>query len=170
VLDKPDRLTREEIDLLRSHVEKGVRILEPMEGFRDALPIVSQHHERLDGSGYPIGIRGEEIHPLAALVAVADVFEALSAARPYRSARDPEFGMRFLREGAGVAFDAACVEALERARYDGERWPYPELAPTASRTPAHGHARPALEATWSGVPATAEAVETDLPPSLQERS
>lgn len=170
VLDKSDRLTREEIDLLRSHVEKGVRILEPMEGFRDALPIVSQHHERLDGSGYPLGLRGEEIHPLAALVAVADVFEALSAARPYRAARDPEFGMRFLREGAGVAFDRACVEALERARYDGERWPYPELAPTASRTPAYGQARPALEATWSGIAGVGEDAAIDLPPSLQERS
>jgi len=171
VLDKPDRLTSEEVEMLRSHVEKGVRILEPMEGFRDALPIVAQHHERLDGTGYPNGLKAEEIDPLAALVAVADVFEALSAARPYRSARDPEFGMRFLREGAGVSFDRDCVEALERARFDGDRWPYPELAPTATRTPARGVPRPALEASWIGFsPSIEDELESDLPPSLQDRT
>lgn len=170
VLDKPDRLSADEVELLRSHVEKGVRILEPMEGFRDALPIVAQHHERLDGSGYPNALAGDEIHPLAALVAVADVFEALSAARPYRSARDPEFGMKFLREGVGVTFDRDCVEALERARFDGDRWPYPELAPTATRTPARELPHPPLDASWGGAyPAEEAGAESALPPSLQDR-
>jgi putative nucleotidyltransferase with HDIG domain len=169
VLDKEERLTLEEIEMLRSHVEKGVRIIEPMEGFSDALPIVAQHHERLDGSGYPYGLVGAEIHPLAALVAVADVFEALSAARPYRTARVPEFGMKVLREGAGVAFDPVCVEALERARFDSERWPYPELAPTDARATTSGRAVGALDATWSGVENRVGEVEIDLPPSLMER-
>ncbi len=171
VLDKQERLTPEEMEMLRSHVEKGVRILEPMEGFLDVLPIVWQHHERLDGSGYPRALKGDEIDPLAALVAVADVFEALSASRPYRPARDSEFGMEYLREGSGIAFDRACVDALESARRDTERWPYPELAPTAIRTPARGLPRPDLDdSRWASSPAAgAEGTDVAARPGSGQR-
>jgi hypothetical protein len=91
------------------------------------MPIVWQHHERLDGSGYPRGLKAAEIDPLGLLVAVADVFEATSASRPYRSAIDPEVCFAYLLERSGSQFDPSCVEALGRAR-SKPSWPYPELA------------------------------------------
>lgn len=130
VLDKAGRLEEAEVAMLRSHVEKGARILEPISGLAEVLPIVWQHHERLDGSGYPNRLRAGEIDPDAALVAVADVFEALTVARPYRKAWELERVEGYLRGLAGVQFDAAAVDGLfricERHRYWTEE-PAPSL-------------------------------------------
>ena len=123
VLDKEEVLDAAEIAILRSHVEKGARILEPVAGLAEVLPIVWQHHERIDGSGYPNRLRGAEIDPDAALVAVADVFEALTVARPYRAAWDSERVESYLRGLAGVQFDAAAVDALFRICERYGRWP-----------------------------------------------
>jgi putative nucleotidyltransferase with HDIG domain len=122
VLDKVIRLNDAEITTLRSHVEKGARILQPVAGLADILPIVWQHHERLDGSGYPRGLRGAEIDFAAGLVAVADVFEALTANRPYRVAWSGEEVEEYLGSLAGVQFDAGCVEALLRIRGRHRSW------------------------------------------------
>jgi HD-GYP domain-containing protein (c-di-GMP phosphodiesterase class II) len=122
VLDKPDALTQGEIAILRSHVEQGARILEPVEDLADVLPIVWQHHERLDGSGYPRGLRGDEIDPAAALVAVADVYEALTTSRPYRAAWEPERADRYLESLAGVQLDSRAVETLVRIRSRQRSW------------------------------------------------
>jgi putative nucleotidyltransferase with HDIG domain len=126
VLDKPDRLTTDEVALLRTHVEKGARILEPIEAFADLLPILWQHHERLDGSGYPRGLEGSQIDPAACIVAVADVFEALTAERPYRGAQDPDATLAYLVARAGGEFDLKPVAALERLRDRSPRWPFPQ--------------------------------------------
>jgi putative nucleotidyltransferase with HDIG domain len=122
LLDKVGPLDADEVALLRSHVEKGVRIIEPITGLAEVLTIVSQHHERLDGSGYPGRLRSEEIDPAAALVAVADVFEALTAARPYRSAWAPERVESYLLGRAGIEFDSPSVEALCRIRRRHNSW------------------------------------------------
>jgi putative nucleotidyltransferase with HDIG domain len=119
VLDKETRLTTEEMELLRTHVEKGVRIVEPVEGLSEVLPIVAQHHERLDGSGYPKGLRGPEIHVQALLVAVADVFEALTAPRPYRQALSAEAAESYLVRNVDELFDRRSVDALVAARARG---------------------------------------------------
>ena len=74
---------------------------------------------------YPRGLAGDEIHPHAALVAVADVFEALTAERPYRAAQDPGETMDYLVRLAGVEFDLQSVAALERLRDRSARWPFP---------------------------------------------
>ena len=119
VLDKPARLDPAETALLRAHVDLGVRIIEPVEGLADVLPILAQHHERLDGSGYPKGLRGADIHPQALLVAVADVFEALTAARPYREALTADAAEEHLARRAGTEYAARFVEALRVARRKG---------------------------------------------------
>ena len=75
--------------------------------------IVLQHHERLDGSGYPRGLRGDEILPEARVLAAADVLEAMSSHRPYRPALGVEAGLAELRDGAGVLFDTEVVAACE---------------------------------------------------------
>lgn len=112
VLDKPAKPTPEEMEILLNHVIVGVRILEPIHPFADILPIVRDHHERYDGQGYPNGLRGEEIHPLARVLTVADVFDALVSARPYRSAFGPDVVRQMLRDGAGSHFDPAVVDAF----------------------------------------------------------
>jgi len=122
VLDKPGRLTDEEMAILHSHVEVGARILEPVEDLAELLPIVWQHHERLDGSGYPKHLRGKEIAPAAALVAVADIFEAVTVARPYRAAWEPEKAVAHLRSLAGTELDAEYVDALCRIRVRCGSW------------------------------------------------
>ncbi|MCX7861361.1 MAG: HD-GYP domain-containing protein, partial [Chloroflexus sp.] len=90
VLLKAGPLTAEELIQMRRHPRIGVRILEQIRGLRDVLPIIAAHHERVDGSGYPLGLRGDEIPLGARILAVADAFEALTADRAYRAAVDPE--------------------------------------------------------------------------------
>lgn len=112
ILDKPGPLTPEEWVTMREHPNIGVRILEPLGAFRDILPMVREHHERFDGEGYPEGKLGQEIHPLARILAVADVFDAITSERPYRESGDADTAVRFIREGAGTRFDAEVVEAF----------------------------------------------------------
>lgn len=86
ILNKPGPLTPAEIAIVREHPVAGVRIVEPLQSIRDAIPIIRWHHERTDGNGYPDGLKGDAIPLLARIVSVADVFDALSSTRPYRTA------------------------------------------------------------------------------------
>ncbi len=86
VLLKPGRLTSAELELMKQHPEIGDGLCASLQSLNDVRPIVRHHHERLDGSGYPCGLRGDEIPLLAQVVAVADVYDALTTARPYRPA------------------------------------------------------------------------------------
>jgi putative nucleotidyltransferase with HDIG domain len=112
VLDKASRLTEEEYLLVKSHPDKGVRILEPIRAYGDVLPIVAQHHEWFDGRGYPQGLKGEEICLGARILAVADVYDALISHRPYRPAREAREVLLYMQKGAGSQFDPAVVHAL----------------------------------------------------------
>ena len=121
ILLKPGRLTPEEFEVMKTHVTKGVEIIDAMihnHGL-GALPHVSVlrnmvrcHHEAFDGSGYPLGLAGEGIPVEGRIVAVADVFDALTSERPYKAAWSNEKAASFLREQAGKKFDPDCVEAL----------------------------------------------------------
>lgn len=113
VLDKPGKLTDEEFDAMKAHPVIGARIIEPIRAYADVLPIVLQHHERMDGRGYPYGIGPEEFDPNARIVAVADVFDACSSDRPYREGMPLERVMGIIREGSGSHFDPHVAEALE---------------------------------------------------------
>jgi len=101
ILRKPGPLTPEEFDRIRQHPIQGVTILEPLQSVRDALPVIRWHHERMDGSGYPDGLTGEQIPVMVRIMTIADVYDALTTRRPYHEALSPEEGMRILREGAG---------------------------------------------------------------------
>jgi len=114
VLNKPGRLTAEEFDLMKQHPTIGARILEPIPDYDRLIPVVLQHHERFDGSGYPAGIAGEEISLDARIVAVADVFDALTSERPYRKAMDLAVATQIISDGSGSAFDPRVVEAFLR--------------------------------------------------------
>jgi putative two-component system response regulator len=120
ILLKPGRLDEEELVIMKTHAEKGYEILR---GSRSRLLdlaalIAWTHHEKVDGSGYPRGLRGEEIPLHGRIVAVADVFDALTSERPYKKAWDIERTVQWLRDCAGQHFDPDCVEAFLARRAD----------------------------------------------------
>lgn len=115
ILNKAENLTPEEYDLMKKHPEYTARILEPIRVFDQVRAIVEQHHERFDGEGYPKGLRGEEIHLGARILAVADVYDALFSDRPYRDGWSQERVLDHIEQEAGKAFDPLVVEALAAA-------------------------------------------------------
>ena len=112
ILLKPEPLTEEEWAVMRRHPEYAYELLSPHEYLRPALEIPYCHHERWDGSGYPRGLRGEEIPLGARIFAVVDVYDALTSDRPYRRAWSHEQAVAYLREQAGKQFDPKVVEAF----------------------------------------------------------
>jgi response regulator RpfG family c-di-GMP phosphodiesterase len=113
VLHKPGTLTDEEFRQITEHPVLGERMLLPLaQESPDVLRIVRSHHERLDGRGFPDGLRGEMIPIEARIVAVADSFDAMTTERPYRDARQPDAAVAELRRVAGTQLDPAAVEAF----------------------------------------------------------
>jgi len=110
ILSKPGRLTENEWFLIQSHSEAGFKMLERIELPWPVSSIVRQHHERLDGSGYPQGLRGKEIPFETRIVTVADVFEAIVSHRPYRPAHETAAAIAELTEGAGKLYDPDVVD------------------------------------------------------------
>jgi len=115
ILDKPAKLTDHEMSIMREHVNTGVRILEPIPGIREALPIVAQHHEWFNGKGYPLGLAGTEISLHARIFAVADCYDALTSDRPYREGLPKEQTISKLLEKSGIQFDPQVIEAFTAA-------------------------------------------------------
>jgi putative nucleotidyltransferase with HDIG domain len=112
ILDKPGKLTDEEMGLMKKHSQIGARILEPITTYSDTIPMVLQHHERYDGKGYPHGISGEAINLNARVLALADVFDAITSERPYRSGMDLKSAVNFIKGNAGSHFDPKVVQAF----------------------------------------------------------
>jgi HD-GYP domain-containing protein (c-di-GMP phosphodiesterase class II) len=115
VLDKPGRPDEAEWQAIRMHPVHGEEILARVSAFRDIAPLAGGHHERLDGRGYPRGLKGDEICLETRILTVADVFDALTADRPYRAAMPIAEAFAILDKDTGAAFDADCVAALKRA-------------------------------------------------------
>jgi HD-GYP domain-containing protein (c-di-GMP phosphodiesterase class II) len=127
ILRKPSGLTDEEYAEIKRHPEQGRLLLEVLGGFSPTvLDLVSDHHERLDGRGYPRGLTEDELPLHTRILTVCDVYDALVSDRVYRAAWTPERAFELLRDDAGSAFDERCVEAL--ARVVGLA-PEPEQAP-----------------------------------------
>jgi len=114
ILDKAGKLDADELHVMQDHVRIGVRILEPIAAFRQALPIVAQHHEWFDGSGYPNHLAGEDISLHSRIFAVADVYDALTSDRPYRKGLPPQQALQMIRDKSGTQFDPKVVEVFMR--------------------------------------------------------
>ncbi len=99
ILVKPGPLSPDEMQIMRKHPVVGERICAPLRTFRLVLPIIRHHHERQDGSGYPDGLRDGEIPMTAAILQLADVYDALTTDRPYRAALAPEAALQIMEEG-----------------------------------------------------------------------
>ena len=98
VLESPLKLTDEQRNIMEQHTKKGEEICRVLKSFRDLLPIIRSHHEKLDGSGYPDGLSGEDIPITARVLQIADVYDALTTARPYKEAYSQEKALRIMRE------------------------------------------------------------------------
>lgn len=124
ILLKPGKLTPEEWLVMRTHVEIGVRICSPLRTLRPVLPIIRHHHERRDGSGYPDGLKGDDIPLLARIFQVVDVFDALTNDRPYRRALNETGALALLHDETNRGWwdpkivDAFAETLTTRARHN----------------------------------------------------
>lgn len=124
ILLKPGRLNNDEIEVMKSHAEKSVEIIEPLTHvafFRFLIPGIRYHHERVDGKGYPFGLEGERIPLPARVIAVVDTVDAMSNTRPYRNALPMEKILKELQEYSGRQFDANLVKTYLEARPHWEK-------------------------------------------------
>jgi putative nucleotidyltransferase with HDIG domain len=114
ILRKPERLTAEEFTIIKSHPVVGAKILEPLRFLARETCAVRHHHERWDGTGYPDGLAREDIPMVARVVTVADVFDAITSNRPYRTALALDEARAEVTRGSGSHFDPSVVEAFGR--------------------------------------------------------
>lgn len=117
VLKKPGRLTDAEYAEMRTHTNHTRNLLAKIRlrgRFQEIAEIACHHHEKMDGTGYPDGLRGDAIHPLSRIMAVADVFDALTSVRDYRTGMPVDKAIAILEEGKGTHFDPECVDAFVR--------------------------------------------------------
>ena len=114
ILLKPGKLTPEEMEVMKGHSRLGFELLQGSgsEILRAGAEIAISHHEKYDGTGYPKALKGKDIPLYGRIVAVADVFDALTSERPYKKAWPLEDAVRFLEEGRGKHFDPMCIEAF----------------------------------------------------------
>jgi putative nucleotidyltransferase with HDIG domain len=157
VLLKQERLTREERTLMNAHPVLGAEIIAPVTKLAPELPIIRHHHEWYNGSGYPDRLMGDEIPKLARILHVADAFEAMTAARPYRmKPLTPEQALGELRKFAGIQFDPAVVDAFVRTKWvdgvpdagrDVKPRPVPLISQAATRVSQSNALRDASSAT-----------------------
>ena len=114
ILDKPGKLDASEWQHVQKHPRFTLEILGKIRGFSEIAAIGAAHHERLDGRGYHLGLTAEQLNLEMRILAAADVFDALTADRPYREAMTPEAALKIMDKDAGISLDATCVDALTR--------------------------------------------------------
>lgn len=129
ILEKPDKLTPEEWAIMRGHPGYTRIILREIRGFDDLAFIAGAHHERLDGTGYPDGLRAEQMSIPARIIAVADVYQALSEKRPYRESLPLEMVFEIMDRDIPHRMDADCLDALKQSK---------AVASFAVKAKAHG--------------------------------
>lgn len=112
ILDKPDKLTADEYSIVKKHPSGGAEILKDIKQLKDIIPLIKHHHERIDGKGYPDGLKGEEIPILARILHVADSFDSMTADRPYRPSPGTDYAVSELNRCSGTQFDPQVVKAF----------------------------------------------------------
>ncbi|MDP2939989.1 MAG: HD domain-containing protein [Candidatus Omnitrophota bacterium] len=119
ILNKPGKLTEEEFAVIREHTLKGAAILQPIKEMEECLAAVKYHHERYDGNGYPEGLVGEKIPLIAAIISVADAFDAMIIDRPYRKARSRVEAIEEIKRCSGSQFNPVVANCLLELAREG---------------------------------------------------
>jgi HD-GYP domain-containing protein (c-di-GMP phosphodiesterase class II) len=135
ILHKPGRLTAEEFEVIKRHPTVADQILKPIAHLAEVRRLLVQHHERLDGKGYPAGLRGEQICLEGRILCVADSYDAMTSDRPYRTAMSQADAIAELRRCVGTQFDGDVVEAFCAANADGGRARIPTFVTQMRSTP-----------------------------------
>ena len=124
VLRKQGKLNQQEFEVMKKHPEMGYEILKHIEDLRAVTLGMRHHHEKFDGSGYPMGLKGEEIPLISRIIAVADTFDAITSTRPYRKGHTGDFAIDEIREWSGRQFDPKVVKAFLICYEEGEIIPH----------------------------------------------
>lgn len=114
ILLKKNKLTDKEYEIIKKHPTIGRKILEPIELLKDVIPGIEEHHERYDGSGYPKGLKGDNISLLGRIIAIADVFDALTSKRPYRDSCSIDEAIKEINDFSGKHFDPNLVKIFNK--------------------------------------------------------
>ncbi|WP_165894948.1 HD-GYP domain-containing protein [Tepidibacillus fermentans] len=115
ILNKPNKLTQMEYEIIKSHPEKGYQLVKDMHFFKKFLPVIRHHHEKYDGTGYPLGLKGEKIPLHARIMAVTDAFDAMTADRSYRVGMPMKDAVDELIRYSGTQFDPEIVQVFVEA-------------------------------------------------------
>jgi len=137
ILDKPGQLDGDEWGAMRHHAALTAAILSRIEVFDELAQVAAAHHERLDGKGYPLGLRADKINLETRIITTADIFDAITADRPYRKAVPVPRTLEIMRKDVGTAIDGRCLDALEQAIREArllglDAGPGPDEAPHAA--------------------------------------
>lgn len=120
ILNKPGALTDDEFEIMKSHAQKGFKIMSQIPAMKDYLPGIQLHHEMVNGAGYPLGLRGDEIPLQAKIISVADTFDAMTTDRPYQKGMNFEDGVNRIKTFVGTRYDGKVVEAFVQACAEGK--------------------------------------------------
>jgi HD-GYP domain-containing protein (c-di-GMP phosphodiesterase class II) len=132
ILKKPAALTDEEFEVMKTHPQKGYKIMSQIPAMKDFLPGMYMHHEMVNGMGYPQGLKDDQIPLQAKIVSVADTFDAMTTNRPYQKGMEMEIALNRIRSFVGTRYDGKVVEALVKACYDGAIRPVTAAHPKAA--------------------------------------
>lgn len=113
ILKKPAALTEDEYTVMKGHPQKGANIMSQIPQMKKYVPGMYYHHECMDGKGYPLGLKGDQIPMMARIISVADTFDAMTTNRPYQRAMEPDFAVQRIHTFSGTRYDPVVVKALE---------------------------------------------------------
>jgi putative nucleotidyltransferase with HDIG domain len=123
LLTKPGELSEDEYEMVKTHPGAGYQIMKEVRLLQNVLPAIIEHHELLDGSGYPLGLSSDQISLMGRIVTVADVYDAVTSDRPYRKAMDAKSAIEYMQKYSGLQYDEECVHFLSERIMREERQP-----------------------------------------------